>query len=445
MLLIMLTKDQGAILGPISNILGYLMNGIFAFLDFINIPNIGLAIFLFTIVIYICMLPLTIKQQKFSKLSAKMNPELQVVRDRYKNKKDNESMQAMNAETQQVYAKYGVSPTGSCVQLLIQMPILLALYRVISNIPAYVDKVKAAFSPLVDNLIAQEGSAEFLQGFKNATMYVRNFSNEAFTSGNAEYIRNTYIDVLNKASSTELQSIYEKYPSLEADVERTAELIGSYNNFFGINIGNSPSFMVSEAWNAVGGVAWLALILAFLIPVLSAATQWINIKLMPQQATQTSGDQPNSMMQSMKMMNTMMPLVSAFFCFTLPAGMGLYWIAGSVVRSVQQVIINRHLDRIDLDELIKKNIEKRNKKLEKAGIDPQKINTYASLNTRKVGTSGTSTSSSKPALEATNRMTPEEKEEALKKSTDYYAKNAKPGSIAAKANMVRQYNEKNNK
>ncbi len=445
MLFIMLTKDQGAFLGPISNILGYLMNGIFAILDFINIPNIGLAIFLFTIVIYLFMLPLTIKQQKFSKLSAKMNPELQAIRDRYKNRKDTESMQAMNAETQQVHAKYGVSQTGSCVQLLIQMPILLALYRVISNIPAYVDKVKAAFSPLVDNLIAQEGSAEFVQGFKNAAMYVKNFSNEAFTGGNAEYIRNTYIDVLNKASTTELRSIYEKYPSLEVDVERTAELIGSYNNFFGINIGNSPSFMVSEAWNTAEGVAWLSLILAFLIPVLSAATQWINIKLMPQQAAQASGDQANSMMQSMKMMNTMMPLVSAFFCFTLPAGMGLYWIAGSVVRSVQQIIINRHLDRIDLDELIKKNIEKRNKKLEKAGIDPQKINTYASLNTRKVVPAGASTSSAKPSLEATNRMTPEEKEEALKKSTEYYSKNAKSGSIAAKANMVKQFNEKNNK
>ncbi len=442
MLLILLTKDQGAFLGPISNILGHLMNGIFAFLDFIHIPNIGLAIFLFTIVIYLCMLPLTIKQQKFSKLSVKMNPELQVIRDRYKNKKDNESMQAMNAETQQVYAKYGVSQTGSCVQLIIQMPILFALYRVISNIPAYVDKVKAAFSPLVDNLIVQEGSAEFIQGFKNASMYTRNF-NEVIASGNAESIRNNYIDILNKASSSELQTIINQYPSLEADVQKTAELIGSYNNFLGINIGNSPSFMVTEAWNAVGGVAWLALFLAFLIPVLSAVTQWINVKLMPQQAQQTTGDQSNSMMQSMKMMNTMMPLISAFFCYTLPAGMGLYWIAGSVVRSIQQVIINRHLDKIDLEELIKKNVEKRNKKLEKAGIDPQKINTYASLNTRNVVPSGANASTSRSTPEV--KMTQEEKEEALRKSTAYYTKNAKPGSIAAKANMVKQYNEKNNK
>ena len=113
------------------------MNGIFEVINFIGIPNIGLSIILFTIVVYLMMLPLTIKQQKFSKLSAKMNPELQAIQAKYKNRKDNESAMQMNAETQAVYAKYGVSPTGSCVQLLIQMPILLALYQVISKIPAY--------------------------------------------------------------------------------------------------------------------------------------------------------------------------------------------------------------------------------------------------------------------------------------------------------------------
>ena len=89
------------------------------------------------------------------------------------------------------------------------------------------------------------------------------------------------------------------------------------------------------------------IIAAFVIPVLSALTQWINTKLMPQPDASNKGDQQNSMAQSMKMMNTMMPLMSAFFCYTLPAGMGLYWIAGSVVRSIQQVIINKHIDKME--------------------------------------------------------------------------------------------------
>ena len=197
--------------------------------------------------------------------------------------------------------------------------------------------------------------------------------------------------------------------------------------------------MVSQGWNAEGGVQWLVIIAALIIPLLSALTQWINTKLMPQADTNSNNDQQNTMAQSMKTMNTMMPLMSAFFCFTMPAGMGLYWIAGSVVRSIQQVAINKHIDKIDIDELTKKNIEKRNEKLKKAGIDPSTLNRNATMSTRNVNAPSMS---SKANVKST---TQEERDAAVKKSTEYYNSNAKPGSIAAKANMVKQYNEKNNK
>ena len=424
---IILTQNQTFIIGPVAKILGYIMEGIFFCLYKIGIPNIGLSIILFTIVIYLLMMPLTVKQQKFSKLSAKMNPELQAIQAKYKNKKDNESMMKMNEETQAVYAKYGVSATGSCVQLLIQMPILFALYRVIYAMPAYVGKIKDAFFPLVDELIAQPGSAEFIQTFKDAAMFTKQFSNEAFTGGNMEYIRNTFIDVLNRASTLEWSSLADKFPSLSADVSMTVETLEKYNNFLGLNIGNSPSFIVKEA---VSAGSYLMVVAAIAVPVLSAVTQWINTKLMPQPESNNSQD--NTMASSMKTMNYMMPLMSAIFCYTLPAGMGLYWIAGSVVRSIQQVIINKHIDKMDLDELIKKNVEKRNKKLEKSGINPKTINNYANMSTRTIPSKASS-------------MTQEEKDLAVKKSTEYYNKNAKAGSLASKANMVKQYNEKNNK
>lgn len=448
---IVLTQYDGFILGPIAKILGYLMEGIFFVLDLIGIPNIGLSIILFTIIIYLLLMPLTIKQQKFSKLSAKMNPELQAIQAKYKNKKDNESMMAMNAETQAVYAKYGVSPSGSCIQLLIQMPILFALYRVIYAMPAYVGKIGDTFRVLASKIVSVD-NAEFLLNSGNesiskiVTMY-----GQSITEGN---MQNGIIDVLNKLTSTDMKLIADHYDlsSLQYQGEYiisqlsasgevvTRGLIDRYNNFLGINIGNSPSFMVSEAWNAVDGVQWLMIIAALIIPVLSAVTQWINTKLMPQADTSGQGDQQNSMAQSMKMMNTMMPLMSAFFCFTLPAGMGLYWIAGSVVRSIQQIVINRHIDKMDIDALIKKNVEKKNKKLEKAGIDPKTLNRNATLNTKNVNTNKVSMSSKAQVDSSQN-----DRYEAMKKSTEYYNKNAKPGSLAAKANMVKQYNEKNNK
>ena len=146
---ILLTKTSTFIIGPVATLLGYLMSGIFTVLNKIGIPNIGLSIILFTLIVKLLMFPLTIKQQKFSKISSIMQPELQAIQKRYKGKNDQESMMRMNEETKAVYAKYGTSPTGGCLQLLIQLPILYALFRVINNIPAYVGSVKEVFLNIV--------------------------------------------------------------------------------------------------------------------------------------------------------------------------------------------------------------------------------------------------------------------------------------------------------
>lgn len=433
---ILLTQNSGKILGPIAKVLGWIMEGIFTVIDFIGIPNIGLAIILFTVVVNLLMMPLTIKQQKFSKLSAKMNPEIQKVQEKYKNKKDEQSQMAQNQEIQAIYAKYGVSPTGSCLYLIIQMPILFALYRVIYAIPAYVDKVKEAFFPLVDKIIDTAGATELVQNFSNSSMYAKQFTNEAFVAGeHSVYVQNTIIDCLNKASTAEFLSISDKFPELTADVTATVEQLGVYNNFLGLNIGNSPLYLIKEGW-ANGQI--LICIGALMIPILSAVTQWINTKLMPQQENnnKNANDQAATMQQSMKAMNTIMPLMSAWLCFTFPSGMGIYWIAGSVVRGIQQVAINKYLDKMDFDKLIEQNSKKSAKKMEKMKENQEKLNAYANMNTKNI----------QSKAKINTGLTEEEKKEAMEKSTEYYnSKAAKPGSMMSKANMVRDYNERNNK
>ncbi|MFI3200018.1 MAG: YidC/Oxa1 family membrane protein insertase [Eubacteriales bacterium] len=429
MLGILLTKNTTFIIGPVAELLGYLMDGIFNVLDMINIPNVGLSIILFTILINLIMLPLTIKQQKFSKFSAKMNPELQVVRKKYEGKKDNESMMAMNQETQAVYAKYGVSPMGSCLPLLIQMPILFALYRVIYAMPAYVTKMKIAFDPLVEKISTQQDIIEYIRNFSTSAMYSKQYDNELFLSGNMEYIQNTIIDSLNMASSSDFESLKVEFPTLASDVVSTLEKLNIYNNFLGLNMSNSPSYTILNSFSTG---EWLAILGALMIPLFAALTQWINTKLMPQAAM--SDDPNNSMVASMKMMNNIMPIMSAVFCFSFPAGMGLYWIAGSVVRSVQQVVINKHIDKLDIDALIEKNVEKNNKKREKLGLPPQST---TNANIPKLG--GKSVHATKSST------TKEEREAAVKKASEYYDKNGNSGSIASKANMVKQFNERNNK
>lgn len=444
---ILLTQNSGAILGPIAKLLGILMDFIFNLLDKIKIPNTGLAIIIFTLVIYLCLMPLTVKQQKFSKLSAKMNPELQAVQAKYKNKKDNESMMKMNEETKEIYAKYGTSPTGSCLQLIIQMPILFALYRVIDNMPAYVSKIKEAFMIFVPSFIKEPGSLDFIQNtdnFAGASRFAKQFTNELFVNGDTEYIQNTVVDVLNKASTAEWKNIFApgNFEGLKNLINSkdivnnpgALDLIEKYNNFLGINVANSPSYYVMGFLKGQGAEFTLLLAIgAIMFPVLAAVTQWLNVKLMPQVDTAANSDpNSNTMASSMKTMNMMMPIMSAVFCFTLPTGMGLYWIAGAVIRSIQQVIINKNLDKTDIDELIKKNVDKANEKRKKQGLPAQTVNNYAKMNTKTVA-------------EPKKTMSAEEKEAALKKSTEYYSKGAKPGSIASKANMVKQYNEKNNK
>ena len=437
---VILTQYEGKILGPIAKILGYLLNGIFFCIEKIGIPNVGLAIILFTIVIYMLLLPLTIKQQKFSKLSAKMNPEIQAIQKKYQGKKDQDSMTRMNEETQAVYKKYGVSPSGSCINLIIQMPILFALYRVIYNVPAYVTSVKNAFIPFVEQFINKPGALDFIQNKDNFTVamqFSKQFTNDAFvnglTNGDNSYVVSTFIDVLNRASTTEWHNIYApgNYPELQSLVESSLANIERFNNFLGLNIGNSPQFYVTEMFKNHGSVG-LA-IGAVMFPLLAALTQWLNTKLMPQQETQPGNDQASAMAASMKSMNIMMPLMSMVFCFSLPLGLGLYWIIGAVIRSVQQVAIKKHIDKMDIDEIVKKNAEKIAKQNEKNGVNKQVVNNNARLSTKAMSTGAKSNTSA------------QDREEAIRKSTEYYNKGVKPGSLAAKANMVKQYNEKNNK
>lgn len=420
---ILLTQNNTFIIGDVARILGWIMNVLFNFLNGVfGIQNIGLCIILFTVIIYLLMLPLTIKQQKFSKLSAKMNPEIQQIQKKYKNKKDNESMMAMNEETQAVYAKYGVSPTGSCLQLLIQMPILFALYRVIMNVPAYVNGVKDVFTELAGRIMSAPGGTAFMEELgTNGRMYLES---RDFTQ------TNTIIDVLYKlqdSGTATWQMLADKFPDMEELIVSTQSSINHMNNF-GINIANSP-------WNiaksAIATGSFLLLIGAVLVPLLAALTQWLNVKMMPQPST---GDENETMNSTMKTMNMMMPIMSAWFCMTLPAGMGLYWIMGAVVRGIQQWSINKYLDRLDLDELVKKNIEKNNRIREKKGLPPQKMTDIARTNVRTIENSSKKKS-----------MTEEERKAAMEASTDYYKNSDKPGSLASKAAMVARYNEKTKK
>lgn len=416
---ILLTQSTTPIIGQVAWLLGKLMDGIFNVLSSaFGIENIGLCIILFTIIIYTFMIPLTIKQQKFSKLSAVMNPELQAIQKKYKNKRDQESMLKMQEEMKMVYDKYGTSQMGGCLQLVIQFPILLALWKVIQNIPAYVGGVKDMYMPLVNEIMATGGYQKIMEKIGSASPIMINPEKFDYTK------TNTIVDVLYKFQPSTWDTLKDKFPDLSSLIDSTSGQISHINNFLGANISDAP---VNLMMDALKTGAILVAIVALLIPILSGLTQWINIKLMPQ--SPGMDDRENPMTNSMKTMNMIMPLFSVFMCFTMPAGLGLYWIFSAICRSVQQVAINKYLDRMDMDELVKKNMEKAKKKYEKKKVSTEELNQMATKKVRNI------------AVEQKHNHTADSEQEAKLQQAAERGKNAKPGSLTAKANMVRKFNE----
>lgn len=417
---VLLTKSTMPIVNWVAEVLGWLMNGIYS----IGVHNLGLCIIIFTLVIYAFMTPLQIKQQKFAKMNAVMAPELQNIQKKYRGKKDQNSQLKMQEETMGVYEKYGVSPTGSCLQMLIQMPIFFALYQVIIKIPGYIGGIKDVFASAVSHITDVSGYSDII--FQ-------------FVQDNA--IKNSYIPMSGKLSSDHVVDfLYSLSPAQWdklADVDKfqgfadvlnqTADKLHPMQNFLGLNIADNPWALIQSGWSTQH---YLLILAAVLIPVLAWGTQVLNMKLI-QTASNTSNGTPSQMETTMKTMNMFMPLMTAFICFTFPVGIGIYWIIGAVIRSVQQLIINRHLDNMDMEDFIKKNKAKMDKKKAKLGVTSQNISQQAKMNVRNI--------------EEPKRKTIADKSNSVKNTAAYTAEvpKTKPGSLASKANMVAQFDANN--
>ena len=408
---VILTTYQGAFLGPIARLLGKILEAIYYVLSLVGIENVGICIILFTFIVNTLMFPLQIKQQKFSKMSSRMNPELQAIQKKYKNKKDQASQQKMSLETQAVYQKYGVSPASGCLPLLITFPILFALYRVIYNVPAYVNPVYDIYAGVAGSLKDMEVTVEQLSKLVQAQTYVvsdavKAAKEVALTKVDLNY----YIDVLGQFNKEAWDGLVKKYPALSAEIDKVSKNASHINSFLGMNIADTPSLKS----------------LSISVPILSVITQIISTKLsmagMPQQ---DNTDNPTA--SSMKMMNNIMPFVSGLMCFMFPIGVGLYWVAGNVFRIFQSLCINLYFNRIDMDEEMQKNMEKSKKRMEKMGIDPKKTQ---DLNSQKKKVMENKREEKKVnAAQVTKNM---------KKSSFQRQDNTKyeKGSIAAYANML---------
>lgn len=414
-----LTAYQGQILGPIARVLGWIMNGVYIGLSNVfGIKDIWVTIVVFTIIIYMALLPLTVRQQKFSILQQKIAPETKAIQKKYKGKRDQVSMMAQQEEQQALYDKYGISPMGSCLQMIIQLPILFGLYRVIYNIPAYIDNVKGVFSGLASQIMSVDGYADVMQTiYKNAKI---NTVQVNFQTTDPTAMSNYIIDVLYKLGDSGWSALHTSFPILTSAIDSTHSAMMGVNYFFNLNISETPWNLIKQGFFA-DQKDWGLVIVALLIPIASYFFQFLSMKLMPTAA----GAGSDQMEQQMKMMNTMMPLVSLVIGFTLPVGFVLYWIIGSVVRVIQQYFLNKHFEKMDLQQIIEKNKEKAEAKAAKRGARRDQIRNAATTNARR-------SLSSKAGISS-------EKQNALNQAAENRARAGK-NSLAAKANRVQKFN-----
>lgn len=406
----------------IVDIMGMIMSFIFEITSSFGIFNIGVCIIIFTIVTRIIMFPLSYKQAKSQKMMSVVQPEIAAIQKKYQGKEsDQKSAMMMQAEIKSVYEKYGVSMTGGCIQLIIQMPILFALYKVILNIPAYVGSVKIYFQNIVD-AIGGASAIEAVNTFAHSSEALANVITQSRIKDGIIATTDNIIDFLYHLNPAQWTDFTNNFSQFADAINNNYQYIEQMNNFLGINLATSPG-----AYGMLSIKAWI-------IPVLAGLSQYISTKIISSASgSAMMNDENNPAASTMKSMNIMMPIISVFFCFSFASGIGIYWIASSVIMGLQQYLLNKHFNKMNVDDLVKENLDKVNAKRAKKGLPP--INEKSSQdNLKRLQERNERVQAALEAKQAASKK-------RVSENDSYYVTN----SIADRANMVQQYEEKKSK
>ena len=283
----------------INRPMGYVMR----FLNNIAGNQYIIALFLFAIVIEIILVPMGIKQQKNSIKQAKLRPKEMAIRKKYAGRDDQVTRQKVQTEIQELYQKEGYSPFSGCGPMLIQLPVLMALYYIVLNPMKYICRLS---TDAINNVIT------VVKGF--------NLNPDA-TYDTTRTIN--LMDDVRKIINTHGMEPFKNIEGFSDKISSAADL--PELSVFGLNLAGTPSFT---------NFNWL-----MLIPVLTFAAYFFSMKM-------TRKFQPNPMQDaqagcSNKMMDLMMPLMSVWICFMVPAAIGVYWIFKSLIGVLKQFILNK--------------------------------------------------------------------------------------------------------
>ena len=334
--------------------------------------NYGVAVILFALAVNLVLTPFMAKSKKSMMRSTRLQPRIQELQKRHEG-----NPQKLNQEMQNLYREEGVNPMSGCLWSLIPFPILIALYSVIRQ-------------PITRMMFAAQDVVTTLQDYFVARgLYTVPAKADAYVE----------IKLANLA--------HENWEAVTADLAGKIDgLLDVDFGFLGLNLGSKPqwNFFVSTDWSDVS--IWLPALGLFLIPFISAGLSWLSMKISnmanPQQDAQTQA--------SMKTMNLMMPLMSIWICFVMPAAMGIYWIANSVFGMIRDFtltkVYKRKLDKEDAERQAMRSA--REKELEEKRLETERL--------RAEGKTEKNANTSKKKIQANEKQKQDERKAALDKA-----------------------------
>lgn len=322
-------------LNAIAKPFGILMLWLYEFLN-----NYGLAVILFALIVKLILLPFMMKSRRGTMRTQSLQPVLKELEKRHGANK-----QKYNEEVQKLYREEKINPMGGCLWSLIPFPILLALYQAI--------RFPLTIMMRIPQEVVDNGGA--LAELLNANGYQEWFSERFSAQMQAGY-----------GQIAMSQFITEKWGTLEAEFHAISERIQTLDySFLGMNLGSVPQWKIWQFDFSGPAEEWLPMIGLFLIPVIAAGlTLWqslISQKMNPQPAGGDASQQ--SQQGTMKTMTYMMPVMTLFFAYAMPAALGLYWIASTGFGIIQDVALTKYYTKVMEKESAERNA-RMNKKME---------------------------------------------------------------------------------
>ena len=285
------------------------------------VGNYGIAIFLFALIVKIIMLPFQMKTKKSMMRMAALNPQIQELQKRHEG-----DPKKLQEETAKLYKEEKVNPMSGCLWSLIPYPILLALYRAI-RFPL------TTMMGVSKDLLAEGGA--ILNKLTELGFVASGKSTAYLQLEQSEFISNHFADFAGLSD----------------------KLVNIDYSFLGLNMGSTPKVFF---WK--DGLTWLSIGL-FLIPIVSALLSWLQMKL-SQKTNPAPATQNAQQATSMKTMNLMMPLISLWIGFSMPAALGMYWIFTSALAIVQELVLNKYYGKLIAAEAAERTARQRAREAE---------------------------------------------------------------------------------